>query len=193
MQRISTTVVALVGADAARWARAVGAFANVLAVVPDDGDPLARAVTAWSAAAASSRTYVVHDADPLAAVADHWVALYDRTGARGDLEAAVAAVTARWRSRAVELPDYYLVLEPEHLPATRRHWYLGVLRDAAPTRVVPVQAETSAIERALTRLPPGRWWPDMPRALAGIDRVAPDAVDTSMAADDDARERLVRR
>ncbi|HSJ45722.1 MAG TPA: hypothetical protein VK923_13665 [Euzebyales bacterium] len=46
MQRISTTVVALVGADAARWAREVGAFANVRAMVPEEDDPLDRAVAA---------------------------------------------------------------------------------------------------------------------------------------------------
>ena len=181
MQRISTTVVALVGADAARWAREVGAFANVRAVVPEEDDPLDRAVAAWSGAAGSSRTYVVHDADPLAAVARHWVALYDGTGLRGDLETAVAEVTARWRSRSVELPDYYLVLDAEDMPGTLRHWFLGVLRDAAPTRVVPVQPTTAAVDRALTHLPAGRWWPAVPDLLAGIDQVAPDAVDTSPA------------
>lgn len=179
MQRISTTVVALVGTEAARWAREVGAFANVLAVVPDEDEPLARAVAAWSGAAGSPRTYVVHDADPLAAVARHWVALYDGTGVRGDLETAVAEVTARWRSRSVELPDYYLVLDAEDMPATLRHWFLGVLRDAAPTRVVPVRPTTAAVDRALSHLPAGRWWPDLPDLLAGIDQVAPDAVETS--------------
>jgi hypothetical protein len=179
MQRISTTVVALVGAEAARWARKVGAFANVLAVVPDEGDPLERAVAAWSGAAGSSRTYVVHDADPLAAVASEWVALYEGTSLRGDLETAVAEVTTRWRSRSVELPDYYLVLDAEDLSATARHWFLGVLRDAAPTRVVPVRSTTAAVDRALTHLPAGRWWPDLPDLLAGIDQVAPDAIATS--------------
>ncbi|HEX6257702.1 MAG TPA: hypothetical protein VFZ70_17965 [Euzebyales bacterium] len=108
MQRISTTVVALVGADAARRAHEVGAYANVLSVVPEDEGALQRATTAWAGATRSSRTYVVHDADPLAAVAHHWVALFDGTGLRGDLETAVVDVTARWRSRSVELPDYYL-------------------------------------------------------------------------------------
>jgi hypothetical protein len=183
MQRISTTVVALVGADATDRTRDAGGLGNVLAVVPEDGDALDRAVAAWSGATSSSRTYVVHDADPLAAVARQWVALYDGTGQRGALEAAVAAVTARWRARSVELPDYYLVLDAEDMPATLRHWFLGVLRDAAPSRVVPVQATTAAVDRALRRLPAGRWWPDLPDLLAGIDRVAPDAVDTTSTPD----------
>lgn len=182
MQRIPTTVVALVGTDATRWAREVGASTNVVAVIPDEDDPLDRAVAAWSGAAGSSRTYVVHDADPLAAVARQWVALYDGTGLRGDLETAVAEVIARWRSRTLELPDYYLVLAAEDMPATLRHWFLGVLRDAAPTRVVPVQPTTAAVDRALSHLPAGRWWPDLPDLLAGIDQVAPDAVGTSPAA-----------
>lgn len=176
MQRVSTTVVALVGTDAARYARAVGEASNVLAVVPEEDLPAARAMTAWRRAAATSRTYVVHDADPLRVVADTWVALYDGEGRRGDLETSVADVVARWRGRSVELPDYYLVLDADALPATRRHWYLGVLRDAAPARVVPVTATATAVERALTHLPAGRWWPELPDLLAGIDRVTPDAV-----------------
>lgn len=178
MQRISATVVALVGAGAQRWAREAGASANVLAVVPDDGDALDRALAAWAVAAGSARTYVVHDADPLAGVAHHWVALYDGTGMRGELETAVSEVTARWRGRSVELPDYYLVLDAEDMPATRRHWFLGVLRDAAPSRVVPVRSSAAAVDRALAHLPAGRWWPDLPELLTGIDRVAPDAVTT---------------
>lgn len=176
MQRVSTTVVALVGSDASRHAREVGQAANVLAVVPDGERPLDRATAAWSRAAATSRTYVVHDADPLLAVATDWVALFDGEGRRGDLETSVAETVARWRARSIELPDYYVVLDAAALPATVRHWYLGVLRDAAPARVVPVDPTSVAVERALTRLPAGRWWPDLPQLLDGIDRVAPDAV-----------------
>jgi hypothetical protein len=112
-------------------------------------------------------------------VANQWVALYDGSGVHGDLEIAVAKVTARWRSRLVDLPDYYLVLDAGHMPATLRHWFLGVLHAAAPTRVVPVQPTTAAVDRALTNLPTGRWWPDLPELLTGIDQVAPDAVDTA--------------
>lgn len=191
MQRVSTTVVALVGSDAARHSREIGEATNVLAIVPDDAPPLQRAHAAWAAVTATSRTYAVHDADPLLAVATDWVALYDSTGRRGDLETSVAGTVSRWRARSIELPDYYLVLDAEALPATVRHWYLGVLRSKAPSRVVPVDATTAAVERALRQLPAGRWWPDLPELLDGIDRVVPDAV----AADDasgDGPSALVR-
>jgi hypothetical protein len=182
MQRVSTTVVALVGPDASSRALQVGRASNVRAVVPDDQPPLERAAAAWADATATSRTYMVHDADPLRAVVTDWAALYDGTGQRGALETAVVETVARWRAKAIELPDYYLVLDAERLPATIRHWYLGVLRSAAPARVVPVNGTAAAVERALTRLPAGRWWPDVPDLLDGIDRVVPDAVNPRAAA-----------
>jgi hypothetical protein len=176
MQRVSTTVIALIGPDASRRALEVGEAANVRAVVPAGQEPMERATEAWAGAVATSRTYVVHDADPLLSVVTDWAALYDGTGQRGELETSIADAVARWRSRAIELPDYYLVLDAETLPATIRHWYLGVLRDVAPARVVPVAGTAAAVERTLTHLPAGRWWPDMPEMLDGIDRVVPDAV-----------------
>lgn len=181
MQRVSTTVVALIGADASRRVQQVGEATNVLAVVPEQQRPLERAAAAWAKATATSRTYLVHDADPLHEVAADWSALYDGTGKRGELETAVAETVARWRTRAIELPDYYLVLDAETLPETTRHWYLGVLRSAAPARVVPVAGSAAAVDRALTHLPAGRWWPDLPDLLDGIDQVVPDAVPSTAA------------
>jgi hypothetical protein len=176
MQRVSTTVVTLVGSGAAQRVHELGLGANVLAVVPDDGPPLDRAATVWSHARATSRTYLVHDADPLHQVVARWVAWYDGSGARGELETAVIETTARWRAGAIELPDFYLVLDADALSPTARHWYLGVLHAAAPSRVVPVAADAGAVRRAVTRLPAGRWWPDLPALLDGIDRLVPDRV-----------------
>lgn len=176
MERVSTTVVALIGPEASRRALEVGQATNVRSVVPDGEQPLERAAAAWADATATSLTYFVHDADPLRAVVTEWAALYDGTGDRGALATSIAEAVARWRAKTVELPDYYLVLDAETLPATIRHWYLGVLRDTAPARVVPVSDTAAAVERTLTRLPAGRWWPDMPDLLDGIDRVVPDAV-----------------
>jgi hypothetical protein len=177
MQRTSTTVVAVVGDEAASSVAALGRAANVVAHVTDaDATPLERAVDAWSAAARTHAPYFVHDADPLAAVADAWVRRYDEQGPAGELEVAVTETVARWRARSVELPDYYLVLDADRWGETRRHWYLGVLHDAGPARVVPAAADPVVLAGALGHLAAGRWWPDVDRLLDGIDRVVPDAL-----------------
>ena len=100
---------------------------------------------------------------------------YDEQGPAGELEVAVADALARFRSGALELPDYYLVVGPEALGVTARHWYLGVLHAAAPARVVPVPGATGAVE-AVSGLAAGRWWPSAEELLEGIDRVVPDRV-----------------
>ena len=176
-RRTSTTVIAVVGdGDDVRAAvERLGVAANVVALVPpiDDG-PLERAVAAWHDAARAHSPYFVHDADPLAAVADAWVRLYDEHGPRGELEVAVAETLARWRPGSIELPDYYLALDADTWVPTRRHWYLGVLHAAAPARVVPVTGIDA--EAALAHLGAGRWWPDLDQLLDGVDRVVPDQV-----------------
>lgn len=84
MQRVSTTVIALVGASARACAEAAGAAANVRAVLPDqDAPPLDRAVEAWREAKGAHIPYLVHDADPLATVADAWVQRFDQPAGRG--------------------------------------------------------------------------------------------------------------
>jgi hypothetical protein len=168
-------VVAVVGdADEARaCVERLGRAANVTWLVPEPDDgPLDRAVTAWADAARSHSPYFVHDADPLAAVADAWVRRYDEAGPHGELEVAVAETLARWRPGSIELPDYYLALDAETWGATRRHWFLGVLHAAAPGRVVPTLATDA--DAALGHLASARWWPDLDELLAGIDRVVPD-------------------
>ena len=176
-RRTSTTVVAVVGDPETTHAcvERLGYAANVVGlVVPPDDPPLDRAVAAWNDATRAHAPYFVHDADPLAAVADAWVRLYDEHGPRGELEVAVSETLARWRPGSIELPDYYLVLDAETWAPTRRHWYLGVLHTAAPARVVPVAAGDA--EAALAHLGAGRWWPDLDELLDGIDRVVPDRV-----------------
>ena len=82
MQRIATTVLGLVGSP--DWSRLRelrgrlgGERANVRAVLPEAGEPaLDRAVAAWREPAGVNLPFIVHDADPLAAVAaacaDRW-------------------------------------------------------------------------------------------------------------------------
>lgn len=176
MHRVSTTVIAIVGPGARRAAELLGRAANVGAALPDpDAEPLDRAVEAWRDAPRTHLPYLVHDADPLALVADAWARHYDGEGPAGELEVAVAATLARWRARAVELPDYYVVLDADALGATRRHWYLGFLHAKGPVRVVPARdAEQAAATPP--RLPAGRWWPPLDRLLDGVAAVVPDRV-----------------
>lgn len=172
---VSTTVVAVVGDDPRPAAAALGEAANVRAALVDrDTDPLERAVEAWRAASRTHRPYLVHDADPLAAVAAAWVARYDDAQPPGGLEVAVSETLARWRAGTLELPDYYLVVDPQDLPVTRRHWLLGYLHDRAPARVVPVGSAPQELLTAVGRLRAGRWWPDLDALLDGVERVVPD-------------------
>lgn len=119
-------------------------------------------------------TYVLDDGDPLGAVADAWVRRFDEDGPVGELEVAVTGTVQRWRAGTVELPDYYLVTGVEDLGPTRRHWYFGVLHDAAPRRIVPVDPDPRRVLEALEALPPGPWWPPLDRLLDGIDQRVPD-------------------
>ena len=173
-QRTSTTVVAVVGderpsACAASARRSTWCRSSVDA----DDPPLDRAVATWSEAARAHTPYLVHDADPLAAVGDAWVRRFDEEGPVGELEVAVVETLARWRVGSIELPDYYLVLDAEAWTATRRHWYLGVLHSKAPARVVPVP-DPDAAAHMLPRLGAGAWWPDLDDLLGGIEQVVPD-------------------
>lgn len=173
-QRTGTTVVAIVGDAAATCVERLGTSANVVPVSVDHDDaPLDRAVATWAEVTRAHTPYLVHDADPLAVVADAWVRRYDEAGPPGELEVAVAETLARWRAGSIELPDYYLVLDAQTWDATRRHWFLGVLHQASPARVVPV-ADPDAATRALPHLAAGAWWPDLDELLAGVDRVVPD-------------------
>jgi len=181
-QRTGTTVVAVVGTDATDCVRRLGEATNVVAVSVDaDDPPLDRAVATWTQATRAHSPYLVHDADPLAAVADAWVRYYDEQGPVGELEVAVSETLARWRVGSLELPDYYLVLDAPSWDVTRRHWYLGVLHDAAPARVVPVP-DPDAAARTLPRLGAGAWWPDLDDLLGGIERVVPDQLSSTGSA-----------
>jgi hypothetical protein len=127
----------------------------------------------------------------LAWVAEAWARRFDAQDTAGDLEVAVAETVARWRGRSLDLPDYYLVVDPESLRPTLRHWYLGVIGSAAPARVVTGRPGTPVIDQ-LPGLRPGPWWPELDRILADIERVVPDqaGLPTPSARVDDARQIL---
>lgn len=179
-RRVATTVLAVVGArpgeELRTLAASLGQAANVRAVLPAaDLPPLDRAVAAWGEAVRAHIPYVVHDADPLADVAAAWVDRWDGTGDVGRLEVAAQAVLQRWRAGALDLPDYYLLVDAESLPPTTRHWYLGVLGGIAPHRVTLAGTAPGDPARAVRRLRSGRWWPQLDVLLVDLDRRVPDA------------------
>ncbi|HEY1705999.1 MAG TPA: hypothetical protein VGG75_40480 [Trebonia sp.] len=112
MRRNPSTVVILAGKAPEGLLSAVGRSMNVSLVRPDDDGPEAAAAALRRAARISS-PYVLVAADPLAAVAAEWEAMWQVTAqARGSdtFELRAGEALAAWRSSQFELPDYYLVL-----------------------------------------------------------------------------------
>jgi hypothetical protein len=120
--------------------------------------------------------YVAHDRDPLEHVAAAWVEFFDDQGTLGTLDVEVQTTATALRRGEAALPDYYLVLDPEDLPVTWKHWWLGVLPGVAPLRVLPAEADYYAIRRLLRRLPSGRTWPESVDWLHGLTKHAPDRI-----------------
>jgi hypothetical protein len=180
MARPNSTVVVIVGEQAGRVVAGLDGLANVRAVQrtsgereTGDGDGSGRAVRA--AVAQSHAAYVVHDADPLAGVGAAWAGFFDGTAPAGTLEVAVEAALSALRTEAAALPDYYVVLDPDTLTDTRKHWWFGVLAGASPNRVVPAAPSAAAVRDLLAGLRSGRWWPDPPDEwLRGLGRIVPD-------------------
>ena len=152
---------------------------NVVVVRPaDDADGIEAAVPALRRAAGISAPYVLVAADPLAAVAAEWSAMWDLSGEpRGSdrFELRVGEALAAWRANQFELPDYYLVLTEGAKPAEnkptapddhRPDFYLGPLRSVRPHRVAVAAAAEPAAQAAavlseLGSLRTGRWWPPL--------------------------------
>ena len=168
---------------------AVGKSLNVVLVRPERDAPGGRdgakdvgsietAVWALRRAAGISAPYVLVAADPLAAVAAEWQAMWEITARpRGaaDFEIRVAQALAAWRAKQFELPDYYLVVAEEAVPpgtgspgggvapagvptaaatapgsdpGARPDFYLGPLRSVRPHRVAVVAAAEPAAQAA---------------------------------------------
>jgi hypothetical protein len=112
VRRNPSTVVILAGTAPEGLLSAVGRSMNVSLVRPEDDGPEAAAAALRRAAGISS-PYVLVAADPLAAVAAEWEAMWQVTAqGRGSdtFELRAGETLAAWRSNQFELPDYYLVL-----------------------------------------------------------------------------------
>jgi len=181
----STTLV-VVGDEAPAAIRSLTGFANVRAAsfhdVPDASD---EDVARWSAH--SSEPYVVHDRDPLGHVASAWVEFFEEQITLGVLELEIDRAVEAAERHLIAVPDYYVVIHPEALPATWRHWWLGVIATASPSRVIPWPAPGQrdlgdSLAGVLRRLPTGRAWPEVESWLPRVVGQVPDRVGLDGAA-----------
>lgn len=165
---------------------AVGGSMNVALVRPDEeAGGLEAAAGALRRAAGISSPYVLVAADPLAAVAAEWEAMW-QVGAQprgaGSFELRAGEALAAWRANQFELPDYYLVVAEEAAPDEQHpDFYLGPLRSVRPHRVAAVPARepaerAAAVLTALSSLRHGRWWPALDDIVAAARDFYPGAL-----------------
>jgi hypothetical protein len=209
MRRNPGTVVVLAGPAPAQVLAAVDRSMNVTLIRPGEpgeagsGDALEAAARGLQRAGRVSSPYALVPADPLAAVAASWRAMWDVSSPQGPagFEADAARALAAWRAGQFELPDYYLVLaaaEPAAEAASRGagtarntgaaadispapDFYLGPLRSARPHRVAVVAAAEPAQQAAgllheLGSLRHGPWWPALDELLEVARRFYPDSL-----------------
>jgi hypothetical protein len=193
VRRNPSTVVVLAGKTSEPVLAAVERSMNVVLVRPaddaDGGDGVAVAAAALRRAAGISAPYVLVAADPLAAVAAEWSAMWDlsqETHGSERFELRAAEALAAWRANQFELPDYYLVLAAETGPTAsaedqRPDFYLGPLRSVRPHRVVVAAAAEPAEQAAAARselgsLRAGRWWPSLEEVFRTVRGFYPGAL-----------------
>ncbi|WP_027478909.1 hypothetical protein [Gryllotalpicola ginsengisoli] len=164
------TVVAVIGDETSELITELSALHNVEAVAVDRDDE-ARAARRISA---SQARYVVTDADPLAHVASAWVEFFDDRATLGTLQLEAETAAAALRAGRAQMPDYYLVLDPEQIEGTWRHWWFGALSSKAPTRVLPLPASGEQVRRQLRRLPTARPWGEPAEWLGRLHFEVPD-------------------
>jgi hypothetical protein len=192
MRRNASTVVVLPGPAPAEVLAAIGRSMNVALIrapepAQDDADGLEAAAGALQQAWRSASAYALVPADPLAALAASWRAMWDVSRPEGpaEFEAEALKVLTAWRSGRFELPDYYLVLGPGPARPARPagpadpaaaagdqgpDFYLGPLRTTRPQRVAVVAATEPAqqavgVLHALGSLPYGPWWPGLDKVI----------------------------
>jgi hypothetical protein len=206
MRHNSCTVIVLASPAPAEVLGTVGRSMNVTLVRPAEPDAsdgvsgvggasgsdgpqrLAAAADALRRAASAPSAYALVTADPLAAVADGWRAMWDLAQPQGPgrFEQEASAALAAWRAGRFELPDYYLVTArgtagtsaagvpgatadpPPADPSSQleQDFYLGPLRAARPHRVAFVPAaepaeQAAGVLQALGSLRHGPWWPGL--------------------------------
>jgi hypothetical protein len=203
VRRNPSTVVVLAGPAPEGLLAAVGRAANVVLVRPEEpAVGIEAAAGALRRAAGISAPYVLVAADPLAAVAAAWRAMWEVSREpRGseEFELRAAEAVEAWRAGRFELPDYYLVLaekpvlpgktapQRDQQPEQQPDFYLGPLRSVRPHRVA-VAAASEPAEQAvevlsvLGSLRQGRWWPPADEIIATARGFYPGALAESGSA-----------
>ena len=174
---------------------AIGRSMNVVLVRPEDSaDGLDGAAGALRRAAGISSPYVLVAADPLAAVAAEWRAMWEipRQAAGSEaFELRAAEALAAWRAGQFELPDYYLVLAEavQAAPGDEQppDFYLGPLRSVRPHRVAHAAAAEPAEQAAevltvIGSLRHGRWWPSLDEVFRTAREFYPGSLSESPGA-----------
>lgn len=174
MRRPTTTVVAVVGPRADETLARLAGAANLSVLRAPDGSLAERVRWVAGHLGGVAVPYGLVDVDPLADVAEAWIATFDEQAPHGTIEVAVAAARRLLTGPEGWLPDYYLVAGADALGPTARHWYLGFLHHRAPGRVAVVDPDT--VRAVLGSLPPARWWPAVDDLLADVGTVTPDRV-----------------
>jgi len=172
MEAPGSTTLVVVGEEATTAITALDGLANVESasfLEATDAE-----IAKWSATSAAP--YVVHDRDPLGHVASAWVEFFDDRSTLEVLQLEIDLTVKAAARHEISVPDYYVVLQPETLPTTWMHWWLGVLATASPTRVIPWPAADASLADLLRHLPTGRAWPDVERWLPHVVTAIPDRV-----------------
>lgn len=197
VRRNPSTVVALAGPAPEGLLAAVGRAANVVLVRPEESaEGIEAAAGALRRATGISAPYVLVAADPLAAVAAAWRAMWEVSReSRGseEFELRAAEAVEAWRAGRFELPDYYLVVAEHTTPQRdqqaepRPDFYLGPLRSVRPHRVAVAPAaepaeQTAEVLTVLGSLRHGRWWPALDEIIAAARGFYPGALAESGSA-----------
>ena len=109
-------------------------------------------------------------------VAAAWVEFFDDQSTYGVLELEIERALDAAVRHDFSVPDYYVVIHPEVLPVTWKHWWLGVLSSASPSRVIPWPSADDSLAELLRRLPTARAWPEVDAWLPKVRGAIPDRV-----------------
>ncbi len=186
MRRNSSTVVVLAGSAPGEVFAALGRSMNVTLIRPEDPadkdkDGLEVAAGALQRAGRATSAYALVPADPLAAVAASWQAMWDVSRPQGpaEFEREAAKVLAAWRGATGTGEGG----TGDHGP----DFHLGPLRSARPHRVAFVAAaepaqQAAGVLQALGSLRHGPWWPGLDEVIETARRFYPDSLAEGNAA-----------